>query len=348
MQNENEGAVDEEQMEPSGVSEESVHIDLSGDDPLDPQIRRFVSTLAQGWAQFPADGDRPVAETRRIAELVRTPWRQGGPAMASTTDIQVPTRHGPVRVRVHRPSATSAAQPALVYLHGGGWTIFSLDTHDRIMREFATRAGVVVFGVDYSLSPDVKFPHALEQSVDSVRWLHANATTVGIDPDRIAIGGDSAGANLSAATSLVLRDAGQMSLLKGMLLIYGCFTDEVSEHAALGFGAEGNLLTAEEMESFWVNYLVRREDAIIPLATPLRARLDGLPPAFLIAAQCDVLCEQSHAFAARLEAAGVATELTEYPGATHSFLEAMSIAAVADRAISDGAAWLRARIGRMA
>src|SRR5215470_9207203 len=140
------------------VSEQSAHADANGRDPLDPQIRRFVSALAEGWAQFPDDGSRSIVEMRRIAEIVRRPWRQGGPAMAATSDMLLPTRRGDVRVRLHRPSAEMAAQPALVYLHGGGWTMFSLDTHDRIMREFAARAGVVVVGVDYALSPEAKFP----------------------------------------------------------------------------------------------------------------------------------------------------------------------------------------------
>ena len=125
-------------------------------DPLDPQIRRFVDTLARAWAEYPAVESLPVAEKRRIAEIVRTPWRQGGPEMAATREISLPTRHGPVRARVHRPASPSEVQPALVYLHGGGWTMFSLDTHDRIMREFAARAGVTVVGIDYALSPEAK------------------------------------------------------------------------------------------------------------------------------------------------------------------------------------------------
>ena len=328
------------------MSGQPAHSDARDRDPLDPQIRRFVSALAEGWAQYPDNGSRSIAEMRRIAEIVRRPWREGGPVMAATCDIRLPTRRGDVHVRVHRPSAEMAAQPALVYLHGGGWTMFSLDTHDRIMREFAARAGLVVIGIDYALSPEVKFPYALTQVVDVVQWLHANAPDLDIDASRIAIGGDSAGANLSAATAIALRDAGAGQLLRALLLIYGCFTDESSAEAIAKFGAEGNLLTSAEMDSFWVNYLVRREDAQQPLAAPLRARLDGLPPAFLIAGQCDVLAEQSRAFAAALRTAGVDAQLNEYPGATHSFLEAVSIAAVADQAIGDGAAWLRERLGR--
>ncbi|MBS0583625.1 MAG: alpha/beta hydrolase fold domain-containing protein [Proteobacteria bacterium] len=309
-------------------------------DPLDPEIRRFVAALARAWAEYPAVESLPVVEKRRIAEIVRTPWRQGGPGMATTRETSLPTRHGPIRARIHRPAAGPEAQPALVYLHGGGWTMFSLDTHDRIMREFAARAAATVVGIDYALSPEVKFPHALEQVVDAVRELREGASDFGLDATRLAIGGDSAGANLSVATSLVLRDIGASQWLRGMLLIYGCYTPEISDAAASGFGAEGNLLTAAEMETFWVNYLERTSESLNPLASPMRADLAGLPPAFLVCAQCDVLAEQSIAFAAKLRAAGVPADLVEYAGATHSFLEAVSISELADRAIADGAAWL--------
>ncbi|MBS0567072.1 MAG: alpha/beta hydrolase fold domain-containing protein [Proteobacteria bacterium] len=312
---------------------------LAGDS-LDPQIRRFVDALARAWAEYPAMNSLPVAEKRRIAEIVRAPWRRGGPEMAETREISLPTRHGPVRARTYRPAVGAAVQPGIVYLHGGGWMMFSLDTHDRVMREFAARARATVVGIDYALSPDVKFPFALEQIVDAVRALREQAADLGLDVARLAIGGDSAGANLSVATSLVLRDLGASQWLRGMLLIYGCYAPEISDAAANGFGAEGNLLTAAEMASFWFNYLERPGEARNPLVSPMRAELAGLPPAFLIGAQCDVLAEQSIAFAAKLRAAGVSADLVEYPGATHSFLEAVSVSELADRAITDGAAWL--------
>ncbi|WP_130618056.1 alpha/beta hydrolase fold domain-containing protein [Dyella amyloliquefaciens] len=321
---------------PSGTSPET-----QVGDSLDPQIRRFVSALAEAWAQHPEVASLPVTEKRRIAEIVRTPWRQGGPVMTETRDISLATRHGPVRARLHRPTGGDEALPALIYLHGGGWTMFSLDTHDRIMRELAARSGATVVGIDYSLSPEAKFPQALEEIVDAVRGLHGQARALGIDPERFAIGGDSAGANLSVTTSLLLRDAGTGPALRGMLLIYGCFIDEISPEASSGFGADGNLLTTAEMATFWHNYLVRPEEVLNPLVSPLRAELAGLPPAFVIGAQCDVLAEQSRAFDAKLSQAGVDVQFIEYAGATHSFLEAVSIADVAERAIADGAAWLR-------
>jgi len=319
--------------------------DSTPGDPLDPQIRQFVTAMAQAWTRYPPAEKLSIGEMRRIAEEIREPWRRGGPVMASTDELIASTARGDVRVRIYRPIATEKLQPALIYVHGGGWTLFSLDTHDRVMRELAARARVVVVGVDYALSPEVRFPFALHQVEGVARWLHERGATLGIDSSRLAIGGDSAGANLSAATCLLLRDHGMPHVLNGMLLHYGCYSNELSDQAINGYGAEGNLLTSEEMTGFWKNYLANPEDALDPLATPLRARLEGLPPACLLSAQCDVLAEQSVAFAARLRAAGVAVLATEYPGATHSFLEAVSIAAVADEALRDGANWLRSCLG---
>lgn len=327
------------------MGQEPVNMVSSGIAPIDPQIQRFVSELMQ-----PQGGDTSVnqpsfAEMRHNAEVVRAPWRSGGPAMVETRDIQVPTACGDVRVRLHRSCTSGQPQPALIYLHGGGWTMFSLDTHERIMRELAARAGMVVIGVDYALSPEAKFPFALHQIDGVVRWLADHAEEFDLDPKRLAIGGDSAGANLAVGASLMLRDAGDPQTVQGMLLIYGCFSSVLSEQSAAGYGSEGNLLTSSEMEEFWRNYLADPADALDPLASPMLARLEGLPPAFQVVAQCDVLAEQNAAFAARLREAGVAAELIEYPGATHSFLEAVSIADVAGRALDDSAAWLRQRLG---
>jgi acetyl esterase len=309
--------------------------------PIDPQICRFVSYLMQSPA-----GDVPVSqpsfrEMRRNAEVIRAPWRQGGPAIAQIRDMQVPTACGDVHVRLYRPCTSGEPQPALIYLHGGGWTMFSIDTHERIMRELAARAGVVVIGVDYALSPEAKFPFALHQIEGVVRWLASHADEFEVDPKRLAIGGDSAGANLAVGTSLILRDAGDPTVLQGMLLIYGCFAQVLSETSVNGYGAEGNLLTSSEMAWFWSNYLDDPADALNPLASPLLAELEGLPQTFQVIAQCDVLAEQNLAFAERLCEAGVAAEKHEYAGATHSFLEAVSIADVAGRALDDSAEWLR-------
>jgi acetyl esterase len=313
---------------------------VAAGDGIDPDIRRFVALVNADYARLTGGRQLPVAEMRAVAEQVRAPWRQGGPSMQRTTEHVAGTDAGPVRLRVYDPGVAKPA-PALVYMHGGGWTLFSLDTHDRVMREYAARAGVFVVGVDYALSPEARFPAALEQVVGVVRWLRDHGATLGVDASRLALGGDSAGGNLSISAALALRDAREGQLVKGLLLIYPAFDKYCSPESLRRFGGPGAVLTAEEVEYFWNNYTGGVEMRDNPLATPSGARLEGLPPVCMTIPECDVLTEQSHEMAARLRAARVPVDMTVYAGATHSFIEAMSIASVASRAIDDGAHWLR-------
>jgi acetyl esterase len=311
---------------------------------IDPDIRRFVTRVNADYSRLTGGRELPVTEMRRVAEEVRAPWRAGGPVMRATTEQVAQTSQGPVRVRVYDPGVQQPA-PALVYLHGGGWTLFSLDTHDRVMREYAARAGVIVVGVDYALSPEARFPVALEQVVAVVHWLRANGGALGVDAARIALGGDSAGGNLSICAALALRDAGQGDYVSGLLLVYPAFDNKCSEESLRRYGSAGAVLTGEEVDYFWANYAGDTNVHDNPLACPLRARLEGLPPVCMTIPECDVLTEQSLQMAELMRAAAVPVSVTVYPGATHSFIEAVSIAPLADRAIEDGSRWLRSTLG---
>ena len=317
-------------------------VSANGSD-LDPDVRRFIRGMAEAVARFPQFDRAPFPQMRRWAEEARAPWRQGGPVMQQTQNLEAPTRHGPVRLRIHRPAPGEL--PGLVYLHGGGWTLFSIDTHDRLMREYAARAGCCVIGVDYALSPEHKFPVALEQIVDVLRWLAAEGSRLGIDARRLALGGDSAGGNLSLAAALLLQDLASAPPLRGLVLNYGAFDTHCSAQACRRYGGPEYMLGCEEMSQYWRNYLRGEADADNPLACPMLASLRGLPPAFLASGECDILGEQSEQMTARLRAAGVPAQGVVYPGASHSFLEAMSIAAVSNRALDDTAVWLRQALG---
>lgn len=306
---------------------------------LDPDVRRFIQGVGEAVARFPEFSTAPHPQVRRWAEEVRAPWRRGGPTMVRTLNRDVPTRHGTVRIRIHTPA--TGTLPALVYLHGGGWTLFSIDTHDRVMREYAARAGCTVVGIEYALSPEAKFPVPLEQILDVVQWLRARGTEFDIDGERLAIGGDSCGANLSVATCLRLRYSGAPAVIRAMLLNYGAFTFECSDEACRRYGGPEYMLGCEEMTQYWRNYMRNDDDAREPLVCPALARLEGLPPAYLAIAECDILGEQNLAMAERLRAAGVPALSVVYRGASHSFIEAMSIAAVSERALAEGSAWLR-------
>ena len=307
---------------------------VTGDD-VDPDIRRFHQLVSAGFARHPGFERLSYPEARRIAEEVRRPWTRGGPVMHATDELRL-GEHG-TRVRVHRPTDADVL-PALVYLHGGGWTLFSLDTHDRLMREYAARAGVAVVGVDYSLSPENKFPRALEECAAVVAALRAGEGAH-VDRQALVIGGDSAGANLAVATSLRLRATGEPPL-NGMLLNYGAY-DRTHTASYRRYDGDRYMLTADEMDGFWRNYLRVEVDAADPLACPLQADLRGLPGAFLAIAECDILADQSRLMADRLRAAGSRVEAHVYRGATHSFLESVSISALASRAFDDAAHWLR-------
>ena len=207
---------------------------------LDPEIRAFVKAMGAAWAGHPGLDTATPAEARRIAEIVRAPWARGGPAMAEVSEHHVPAGTGPVRVRCYDPGG-EGPKPGLVYLHGGGWTIFSLDTHDRLMRELAARAGVTVVGVDYAMSPEAKYPVALDQVCAVLRHLAAHGAELGIDPSRLAVGGDSAGGNLSVAACLKLRDSGSGALVSAMALLYGVFDRRSSPEAVERFGGVAGL-----------------------------------------------------------------------------------------------------------
>jgi acetyl esterase len=304
----------------------------SGPRDVDPQVREFIRRLAQDYAAHDAAAD--VVERRRIAASVREVWRSGGPEMAETRDLDV----AGLRLRLYRPE-TQVEGPAMLYIHGGGWVLFSVDTHDRLMREYAHRAGIAVIGIDYTLSPEAKFPVALDEIGAALAWLED--APLGIDPARLFVGGDSAGANLAVAACLRRREQGRRRLA-GMLLNYGAFDPGRSASHDL-YSAPEYLLESPEMDTFWAAYIDDPAQLADPLVAPLQADLHDLPPAFLAIAECDILADSNHAFAAKLERAGVPVEAVTYPGATHSFLEAVSISDLAGRALDDQARWIRER-----
>ena len=303
------------------------------DDMADPEIRRFVDAINAAYVEHGASAGASMATRRQVAERVRKPWREGGPIMAETREIDM----GGVRLRLHRPVADEKL-PVLLYIHGGGWTLFSIDTHDRLMREYAARAGIAVIGIDYSLSPESKFPVALEECAAALDWIESQADALGLDADRVLIGGDSAGANLSVAACLLQRQRGR-PLPIAMLLNYGAFSPERTPSYAR-FGDDYSL-ESDEMDAFWASYVDGAEQLADPLVAPLRADLTGLPPAFLAIAECDILADCNDAFARKLEQAGVPTVAITYRGATHSFLEAVSFAPLAIRAFDEQSAWIR-------
>lgn len=319
--------------------------DAMNRDKIDPDVLRFIDTVTGDWARYPTLSSLSFPEARAVAEKVRARWVEGGPQMADTREQVVTTSEGALRIRVYYPKgAPSGLQPALVYLHGGGFTLFSIDTHDRLMREYAEQGGFVVIGVDYPLSPEAKYPVALNRIAAFMRWLADHAPELGIDPARIAMGGDSAGGNLSVSTCLKLRDSGEVGIVRAILSNYGGFSGLCSDEAEALYGGPGAVLNRAESEYFYGNYLNDSSEFDDPYACPGHADVRGLPPTFLVIPEIDIIAEQSVAMAESMQKAGVETSSKVYLGATHSFLEAMSISAVAREAIADGAAFIRSKL----
>jgi acetyl esterase len=312
---------------------------------LDPEIAGFNRYLVNAFAAHPDFETLPPVEARRIMEELRAPLAQGGPVMAQTLNLSITVEEMTIAVRLHVPMSAPLREPALVYLHGGGWVLFSMDTHDRIMREYAARAGVVVAGVEYALAPEARFPMALRQIVGVVRWLRGHGREFGIDAERLAVGGDSVGANLSMASALYLRDAGEGRLVKALVLNYGVYDTDFDRRSYRKYGGADKILTRSEMISFWTRYVGAEQDLLNPLACLARAEVAGLPPAFLAIAEQDPLFDENVAMGDKLNAAGVPVRSVVYPGTTHSFLEAVSMAEVSRRALAEASDWLRRTLG---
>ena len=313
---------------------------------LPPDMVLFRDELARAYRVHGPMAGLPMAHARAIAEAVRAPWAHGGPAMLRSVDRSMALEGRALRARFHVPSARPDG--VLAHAHGGGWTLFSVDTHDRVMREYAARANAVVAGPDSSLAPEAQFPRPVFELAALLRLLHAAAAGIeGLDMGGLplAVGGDSAGGNLALAAAIVLRDAGEGDVLRAILANYAALDPRQDRDSYRMYDGPAFNLGAAEMRRFWDGYVPAVAMRDEPLASPLRARLAGLPPTFVTIAECDVLAAENHELAARLTEANVRTRAVVYPGMLHSFLEAVSVSPVAAKAFADGAAWLRAAFG---
>ena len=300
--------------------------------PLHPKSKEFLDQLAA--AGMPPLGTLPVAETREAFKGVAA---FGGPPekLARVEERKA----GEIPVRIYIPEA-KGPMPLLVYFHGGGWVIGTLDTHDGVCRHLAKQSQAVVVSVDYRLAPEHKFPAAAEDCYAATCWAAQNAASLGADAKRLAIGGDSAGGNLAAVVALMARDRGEPKIAF-QLLIYPV-TDHAYETASYRDNADGYLLTKDAMVWFWNHYLTGAGDSSNPYASPLRAKsLAGLPPAMVVTAEFDPLRDEGEAYAAKLREAGVPVKLKPYDGLVHGFFSMIGFFDQAKQAVGDAAAEIR-------
>lgn len=285
---------------------------------LHPQIIQVLEAMAKAELR-PIEAMTP-AEARAQMEATAQSRKAEPLPVARIEERTAPVPAGGIRLRFYWPEApASAPVPAIAYYHGGGHVIGSLDTHDLIARNLCSGAGALVASVDYRMGPEHKFPAAVEDSFAALEWLHENAASLGADPARLGVHGDSAGANLAAVVALLARDRGGPQLrLQSLVYPVGDYT---LSGASYGKFAEGyGLLTRDSMAWFARHYLRAPADAEDWRASPLKAaNFAGVAPAVVVTAECDVLHDDGERYAAALRAAGVGVEYREYPGMIHGF-----------------------------
>jgi acetyl esterase/lipase len=235
--------------------------------------------------------------------------------------LTVTSEVGDVRVRIVRPPGAAGPLPVILYMHGGGWVLGNADTHDRLVREFAVGTGAAVVFVEYDRSPEAHYPVAIEQGYATAQWVVREGAAHQLDPNRMAVAGDSVGGNMTAALALMANERGDVRFVQQSM--YYPVTDAAMDTGSYEQFAEGYFLTAKAMAWFWDAYVPERDRRSEPFASPLRAsdeQLAGLPPAFLIVDEADVLRDEGEAYAARLRKAGVAVTTVRYDGITHDFM----------------------------
>ena len=307
--------------------------------PLDPQAKALLEQL-----NLDALPDFSTLEPDVVRQMFTAmPGRGSAEPVARVEDRSIPGPTREIPIRIYTPGGNGPF-PVLVFFHGGGFVTGGLETHDATCRKLTNAAGCIVIAVDYCLAPEQKFPAAPEECYAVTRWVAEAAATLGIDPGRLAVGGDSAGGNLAAVVALMARDRGGPDLAY-QLLVYP-ITNHDFESRSYHENANGYLLSRNLMIWFWKHYLKHESEGESPLASPLRAEdLGGLPPALLITAEFDPLRDEGEAYAERLRRAGVAIRSTRYDGMFHGFFSMGEQIDKAKQALAEVSAALRAAFG---
>lgn len=306
---------------------------------LDPQARTYLDKLDS--LGLPGFHTMPPEEARRLFRAMRGLAARPDPVDSArdiVTSVTVP-------FRLYRPiGAADRILPCMVYYHGGGWVLGDVETVDNLCRRLANASGCAVASVAYRLAPEAKFPGPLEDCFEAARFVVADAEGLGLDPGRVAVGGDSAGGNLAASVCLMARGRDDLSIAY-QLLLYPILDFAFETESYLG-NSEGYGLSREMMIWYWDQYLARPEDGANPLASPWKAEdLAGLPPALVVTAGYDVLRDEGRAYAARLRDAGVTVDLIHYPGMIHGFFQMADSFDQGKAAIAEAGRKLRSALG---
>ena len=281
--------------------------------PLGQQEQAFIDQLAAGGGR--GFHEMEVAEARQaILQLFQV---ENPEPVAKVEDRTIPTPNGDLPIRLYTPEGDGPL-PVLVFFHGGGWVVGNLESHDATCRTLANAAGCITLAVDYRLAPEHKFPAAPEDCYEATKWAVLNAAALGGDPQRVAVGGDSAGGNLAAAVALMSGDRGAPSLAY-QLLLYPV-TNHSFDTESCKQNGEDYLLTKDSMVWFWDHYLENDEAGNAPYASPLQAKyVNSPPPGLVITAEFDPLRDEGEAYGKRLQDAGADIKISRYDGTIHGF-----------------------------
>lgn len=307
-----------------------------------PQMQAVLDKQQQlAGDSFATDVGFEQMRANYIAE--RAYWNIGGPSPARTEQLLVSTGYGPVRIRLYYPSVAETL-PALVFLHGGGFVVGNLDTHNRIQRILSEQTGAVVVGVEYALSPEARFPQAIIECADVIEYVRAHAESLSIDVNRIGLAGDSGGASMCLATALYLRDErGDARGVDCLLLFYGLYglMDSMTQRL---YGGSWDGLTQEDLRYYLDCYVNGPDDLNSPYLNCLGADLShGLPPTYLAAAGLDPLLDDSKTLAALLTECQVPCQLDIFDGVLHGFLHYTRMLDEANTAFARAADFFRTR-----
>jgi acetyl esterase len=313
---------------------------------LEPAAQEFAQATANPPYLFdlgPEKGRETVDEVQ-AGDVVRPD--------VDITDTAVPGGpSGTVSVRILRPRGDNGPLPVILYIHGAGWVFGNAHTHDRLIRELAVGANAAIVFPNYSLSPEAKYPTAIEESYAVAKWVAEHGAEQDLDATRIAIAGDSVGGNMTAALTLLAKQRGDVSFVQQVL--FYPVTDASFDTDSYRQFAEGYFLRRDAMQWFWDQYTTDSAQRAEITASPLRATTDqlaGLPPALVITGEADVLRDEGEAYAAKLRAAGVPVTAVRYQGIIHDFvmLNALRGTSAAGAAIAQAIATLRTALNTTA